>query len=108
MYGHFRPWYTSLGTLIAITVGLLVSFTFKHNDPRDVNPALLAPCIRNLIKPREFPNQPAGNEIIYAYEREVGHIYLFVLLIFVTTNKLALMIYKLKNLLKLYTHITVS
>lgn len=48
-----------------------MSFAFKQNDPRDVDTSLLAPFIRSFIKPREFPNQPDGNEIIYAYEREV-------------------------------------
>lgn len=72
--GFSYVWYTTLGALVAIGIGLLISFIFKRNDPRDVDSTLLSPFIRKLIKPRLFPNQPDGNEIIYAYERKVHNI----------------------------------
>lgn len=60
-------WYTLAGCLVSMLVGLLVSFVTKPEDPRDIDPALLAPFIRKLIPPRQFPNQPNSDRIIYAY-----------------------------------------
>ncbi|KAJ8920690.1 hypothetical protein NQ315_004829 [Exocentrus adspersus] len=45
-------WYTLIGTFVSMFVGLLVTFTTKPLDPCDVDPQLLAPFIRKLIKPR--------------------------------------------------------
>ncbi|XP_074030971.1 sodium-coupled monocarboxylate transporter 1 isoform X3 [Leptinotarsa decemlineata] len=59
-------WYCLLGMLIAMIIGLVVSFLTKPLDPRDVDPKLLAPFIRRWIKPRKYPNQP-DDGIIYAY-----------------------------------------
>ncbi|CAH1994601.1 unnamed protein product [Acanthoscelides obtectus] len=59
-------WYCLVGTFVALFVGMLVSFVTKPNDPRDVDPKLLAPFIRKYIKSREYPNQPEDS-IIYAY-----------------------------------------
>ncbi|XP_019874461.2 sodium-coupled monocarboxylate transporter 1-like isoform X2 [Aethina tumida] len=59
-------WYATMGAGITIIVGLLVSLISKPTDPRDLDPQLLAPCLRKWIKPREFPNEP-GDGIIYAY-----------------------------------------
>ncbi|KAF7274688.1 hypothetical protein GWI33_012641 [Rhynchophorus ferrugineus] len=61
-------WYTLMGAFVAIFIGMLVSFMTKPNDPRDVDPKLLAPFIRKWIKPRQYQNELAANEIIYAYE----------------------------------------
>lgn len=61
-------WYTLMGTFVAIFVGMLISFTTKPNDPRDVDPKLLAPFIRKWIKPREYANELVGDQIIFAYE----------------------------------------
>ncbi|KAH0998468.1 hypothetical protein HUJ05_008574 [Dendroctonus ponderosae] len=60
-------WYTLMGTLVAIIVGVTISFFSKPNDPRDVDPKLLAPFLRRWIKPRKYPNETMGDEIIYAY-----------------------------------------
>lgn len=65
-------WYTLVGTIVAVTIGVIASFLYRPNDPHDVDQELLAPFVRKFIKPREFPNQPNGNEIIYAYERPVS------------------------------------
>ncbi|KAJ8965815.1 hypothetical protein NQ314_003882, partial [Rhamnusium bicolor] len=59
-------WYTLIGTFVTMFVGLLVSFLTKPLDPRDVEPELLAPFVRRLIKPRIYPNEPSDG-IIYAY-----------------------------------------
>lgn len=42
-------WYTLLGALITITVSLMVSFATGANDPRKLNPNLLAPFVRRAI-----------------------------------------------------------
>ncbi|XP_060517848.1 sodium-coupled monocarboxylate transporter 1-like [Cylas formicarius] len=59
-------WYTLVGTFLAIFIGLVASFMNKPEDPRDVDPKLLAPFVRKWIKPREYPNEPTDG-IIYAY-----------------------------------------
>lgn len=47
-------------------VGLLVSMVTKPTDPRDIDPKLLAPFIRKIIKPRKYSNEPKDG-IIFAY-----------------------------------------
>lgn len=64
-------WYTLVGAAVSMTIALLTSFIFRPLDPKDVDPELLAPFVRRLIKPREYPNQPNADEIIFAYERTV-------------------------------------
>ncbi|KAF5277767.1 hypothetical protein FQR65_LT03747 [Abscondita terminalis] len=61
-------WYTIVGSVFSMVIGLLASFLTKPLDPRDVDKVLLAPFIRRLIPPRHYPNQPNCNEIIYAFE----------------------------------------
>ncbi|EFA03242.2 sodium-coupled monocarboxylate transporter 1 [Tribolium castaneum] len=60
-------WYTLMGTFVSVVIGLSASFITKPLDPRDVDPALIAPILKKIIKPREFPNEP-GDGIIYAFE----------------------------------------
>lgn len=66
-------WYTLVGATVSMAVALLVSFLTKPLDPRDVDGALLAPFVRRLIPPRQFPNQPNVDDIIYAYENTVSY-----------------------------------
>ncbi|CAG9860798.1 unnamed protein product [Phyllotreta striolata] len=61
-------WYCLIGTFVAMFIGLLVSMVTKPTDPRDIDPKLLAPFVRKMIKPRKFSNQPKET-IIYAYEQ---------------------------------------
>lgn len=51
-------WYTLIGCLVTVSVGLLISCCTKPTNPQDIDPLLLTPCIRKFIKPREYPNQP--------------------------------------------------
>lgn len=67
-------WYSLIGALLAMVVGLGVSFLTKPTDPRDLDGKLLAPFLRKLIKPREYPNEP-DDGIIYAYERVSSDLY---------------------------------
>ncbi|CAH1369090.1 unnamed protein product [Tenebrio molitor] len=60
-------WYTLMGTLVSVVVGVATSFMTHALDPRDVDPSLLSPYLKKFIKPREFPNEP-GDGIIYAYQ----------------------------------------
>lgn len=59
-------YYCMIGTLVAMFVGLIVSAITTPTDPRDIDPKLLAPFIRRLIKPRKFSNQPYDG-ITYAF-----------------------------------------
>lgn len=59
-------WYCLIGTFVALFVGLLVSFMTKPQNPKDLDPMLLAPFVRRLIGSRKYPNQPEDG-IIYAY-----------------------------------------
>lgn len=48
-------WYCLIGTIVAMVVGLLVSFITKPMNPREIDPRLLAPFIRNLINSKTDP-----------------------------------------------------
>lgn len=61
-------WYTFAGAAVSTVVGLLVSYATGVLDPRDVEPNLLAPFVRKMIKPRKYPNQPNPDGVIYAYD----------------------------------------
>ncbi|XP_017774332.1 PREDICTED: sodium-coupled monocarboxylate transporter 1-like [Nicrophorus vespilloides] len=70
LYRMSYLWYTLMGCLISIVVALIVTFLTKPLDPHDLDMDLFAPCVRKLIKPRKYPNQPSSDEIIFAYEKE--------------------------------------
>jgi len=42
-------WYTLIGVLTAIIIGLIVSFLTGANKPQDIDPRLLCPFIRRFI-----------------------------------------------------------
>lgn len=42
-------WYTLFGAVITIVVSLIASFIIGANDPKDIDPKLLAPFVRKLI-----------------------------------------------------------
>ena len=58
-------WYTLLGAVVTILVSLIASFIMGANDPRKINPLLLAPFVRKLLL-RTMKNiqreEPAGTE----------------------------------------------
>ncbi|XP_077301640.1 sodium-coupled monocarboxylate transporter 1-like [Arctopsyche grandis] len=63
-------WYTLVGAVVTVLIGLLVSCFLHPNDPRDVNPELLAPFLRKIIKPRPTLSvQPGKRSLIHAYEK---------------------------------------
>ncbi|KAJ8955547.1 hypothetical protein NQ318_001377 [Aromia moschata] len=64
-------WYTLVGTFITIFVGLLVSYITKFQDPRDVDPRLLAPFVRKFVKSRTVIN---GSVDKNSHENEFGKI----------------------------------
>lgn len=45
-------WYTLVGSAICIIVSLIASYVIGPNKPSELNPNLLAPFVRKLIKPR--------------------------------------------------------
>lgn len=45
-------WYTLVGSSICIIVSLIISYIIGPNDPAELNPKLLAPFVRKLIKSR--------------------------------------------------------
>jgi len=55
-------WYTLIGVLTAISVGLLVSFLTGANKPQDVDPRLLCPAIRRFISYE--PKRKQNNGVI--------------------------------------------
>lgn len=55
-------WYTFFGALITIVVSTIVSFISGFNDPRQLDPKLLAPCIRRLLKLEMKREEPLGTE----------------------------------------------
>lgn len=58
-------WYTLVGSAICIVLSLIASYVIGPNKPSELNPNLLAPFVRKLIKPRssEAPSNKAENVI---------------------------------------------
>lgn len=68
-------WYTLLGSSICIVVSLIASYVIGPNKPSEINPNLLAPFVRKLIKPRssETATNKAENVIEKSFQmRRVG------------------------------------
>jgi len=64
-------WYTLLGTSITIVISLVVSYITGPNIPNELNPNLLAPFVRKLIKPRPseaVANDTAANVIAISFQ----------------------------------------
>jgi solute carrier family 5 (sodium-coupled monocarboxylate transporter), member 8/12 len=49
-------WYTLVGSSICIIVSLVASYIIGPNNPKDLNPQLLAPFVRKLIIKRSNNN----------------------------------------------------
>lgn len=69
-------WYTLVGSSICIIVSLIASYIMGPNKPSEMNPHLLAPFVRKLIKPRssEAASNRAENviEISFQLKRKGG------------------------------------
>jgi solute carrier family 5 (sodium-coupled monocarboxylate transporter), member 8/12 len=69
-------WYTLVGSAICIIVSLIASYIMGPNKPSELNPNLLAPFVRKLIKPRS--SEAASNkgenviEISFQLKRKGG------------------------------------
>ncbi|CAH1989463.1 unnamed protein product [Acanthoscelides obtectus] len=55
-------WYTMIGVLIAVPVGLVVSFLTTPLDPNDVDPKLLTPLVRKFFKPKKCTDETKYGE----------------------------------------------
>jgi solute carrier family 5 (sodium-coupled monocarboxylate transporter), member 8/12 len=53
-------WYTLVGSAVCIVVSLIASYATGPNRPSEMNPNLLAPFVRKLIKPRS--SEAASNK----------------------------------------------
>jgi solute carrier family 5 (sodium-coupled monocarboxylate transporter), member 8/12 len=56
-------WYTLVGSSICIIVSLITSYITGPNDPAALNPKLLAPFVRKLIKSSRRQRRCSGGEI---------------------------------------------
>ena len=69
-------WYTLVGSSICIIVSLIASYIIGPNKPSELNPNLLAPFVRKLIRPRssEAVSNKAENvtEISFQLRRKGG------------------------------------
>ena len=55
-------WYTLVGCAICIIVSLITSYFTGPNNPADMNPNLLAPFVRKLIKAKESTKTAARSK----------------------------------------------
>lgn len=53
-------WYTLVGSTICIVVSLITSYIIGPNDPVELNPKLLAPFVRKLIRRRSSVKSSSG------------------------------------------------
>lgn len=63
-------WYTLVGSSICIIVSLIASYIIGPNKPSELNPNLLAPFVRKLIRPRssEAASNKAENVIEISFQ----------------------------------------
>lgn len=63
-------WYTLVGSSICIIVSLIASYVLGPNKPSEMNPMLLAPFVRKLIKSRsaETASNKAENVIEISFQ----------------------------------------
>lgn len=63
-------WYTLVGSSICIIVSLIASYIIGPNQPCELNPNLLAPFVRKLIRPRssEAATNKAKNVIEISFQ----------------------------------------
>ncbi|VEN34324.1 unnamed protein product [Callosobruchus maculatus] len=61
-------WYTLIGVILSISVGLIVSFLTTPQDSNKVDPKLLAPFIRKYIQSRKY-SQKSKDNIAAAFDR---------------------------------------
>lgn len=63
-------WYTLVGSSICIIVSLIASYVIGPNKPCELNPNLLAPFVRKLIRPRslEAATNKAKNVIEISFQ----------------------------------------
>lgn len=62
-------WYTLVGSSICIIVSLIASFIIGANKPSELNPNLLAPFVRKLIRPRS--SETASNKTENVIEKSL-------------------------------------
>lgn len=55
-------WYTLFGALLTMTVATIVSFIFGANDPHKMDPKLLTPFVRHLLRKDVKREDPVGTE----------------------------------------------
>lgn len=55
-------WYTLFGAFLTIVVSLIASFIIGPNNPRSVDPKLLAPFVRKWLGTDGKREEPVGNE----------------------------------------------
>lgn len=55
-------WYTLLGALLTIAVATIVSFIIGPNDPHKIDPQLLAPFVRRILRKDIKREDPVGTE----------------------------------------------
>lgn len=55
-------WYTLLGALLTITVSTIASFLIGPNDPYKIDPKLLAPFVRRILRKDSKRVEPVGTE----------------------------------------------
>lgn len=55
-------WYTLFGALLTIIVATAVSFLVGPNDPHEMDPKLLTPFVRRLLRKDIKREEPIGNE----------------------------------------------
>lgn len=55
-------WYTLFGAIITIAISLIASFLVGANNPRNIDPKLLAPFVRKLLGNDIQREEPLGTE----------------------------------------------
>jgi hypothetical protein len=66
LYQMSYMWYTLLGSIVSMTVALIVSFFTNPIDPASLDPVLLSPVIRRFLPEKEVEKQDVNMALLSA------------------------------------------
>lgn len=70
-YGISYTLFYPIGCLVCITVGILYSYLIEKDDPRQIQPSVVLPCLRRFVGPRP-PRQEGENNATFVMEENTS------------------------------------
>lgn len=61
-------WYTLLGAIVSMSVGLVTSFFTNPTDPASLDPMLVSPVIRHFLPKKSVKQQDVDMALLSGYK----------------------------------------